>query len=640
MRNLFKKSLTLCLVAILAFSCFAGIVSAETAYTATIAVVDQTITQGTTSVDVTLNITSSQIGINEALIEVSSDIGTINSKATLDEPTAAIASIELPEGSTNYGSFYLSAKNDISGETGETTVLGSIATASITVTFTVDENKAVGTYPINIKVDGVRAASGNEDVITFTYATANVTVAEPHVHKYTYTPNDNKTHNGVCACNEAPITNEACVDGDDQDTLCDKCGQELNEVVEPETFTVTFVDSDGTTVLKTEEVAPNGAATAPEVADDDANNTYFAGWDKEFSNITEDTTVTAKYTNIAFRVKTANLLLEGAIVLRMAIGTDVGSYTDENIEEFGILVWDANESTDYLYDAAHAVLPDEESLQTDGKYQFLFPKVAKQMNDAVITRAFVKLKNGKILYGKKNGVNQDPVSTSVSSYAHTRLNGTKATVEEKELYKAMLNYGASAQIAFKYNATDLPNADFTDDDKIIEDVALTKKSEHLPADGNETVTDIENSRIRTASLDLDSITYITYGIKLENEDTSKIKKVQILSWNQTDYNKALSSGGAIFNDNVTDVTDTTFDGTSYKGISCEILADELRDDIYARGYIEYTDGTFGYTRLFKYSVEAYCKTGIESTAAKHTAEMKVLYKAIMVYANKSIAYFS
>ena len=117
MRNLFKKSLTLCLVAILAFSCFAGIVSAETAYTATIAVVDQTITQGTTSVDVTLNITSSEVGINEALIEVSSPLGTIATEATLVSYTTAnkeSASIQYPKGSTNFGSFYLSVADDLS----------------------------------------------------------------------------------------------------------------------------------------------------------------------------------------------------------------------------------------------------------------------------------------------------------------------------------------------------------------------------------------------------------------------------------------------------------------------------------------------------------------------------------------------
>ena len=197
MRNLFKKSLTLCLVAILAFSCFAGIVSAENSFTATIAVENQTITPGTTSVDVVLDITSSQIGINEALIEVSSDIGTIGSKAELVSSTGA-ASIQMPEGSTNYGSFYLSAENDISGET---TVLGSVTAAKIKVTFTVAEDKAVGTYPINIKVDGVRAASSDEDVISFSYATANVTVEEAapeHVHNEVWTSNEDGTHTSSC----------------------------------------------------------------------------------------------------------------------------------------------------------------------------------------------------------------------------------------------------------------------------------------------------------------------------------------------------------------------------------------------------------------------------------------------------------
>lgn len=53
-------------------------------------------------------------------------------------------------------------------------------------------------------------------------------------HEYTYTQNsDGKTHNGVCkvdGCTEhAPITDEACVDGDDADELCDKCHQPITK---------------------------------------------------------------------------------------------------------------------------------------------------------------------------------------------------------------------------------------------------------------------------------------------------------------------------------------------------------------------------------------------------------------------------
>lgn len=60
-----------------------------------------------------------------------------------------------------------------------------------------------------------------------------------------------------------------------------------------ETFTVTFVDFDGT-VLKTETVESGKSATAP--ADPTRTGYAFAGWDVAFDNITADLTVTATYT--------------------------------------------------------------------------------------------------------------------------------------------------------------------------------------------------------------------------------------------------------------------------------------------------------------------------------------------------------
>ena len=58
------------------------------------------------------------------------------------------------------------------------------------------------------------------------------------------------------------------------------------------TYTVTFTDSDGT-VIDTQQVEYGSAATEPEVPVKDGF--VFNGWDKEFSNITEDITVTAQY---------------------------------------------------------------------------------------------------------------------------------------------------------------------------------------------------------------------------------------------------------------------------------------------------------------------------------------------------------
>ncbi len=61
------------------------------------------------------------------------------------------------------------------------------------------------------------------------------------------------------------------------------------------TYTVTFVDFDGT-VLKTEgNIGAGGSATPP---DTPVREGYaFVGWDKEFSNVTENLTVTAVYSS-------------------------------------------------------------------------------------------------------------------------------------------------------------------------------------------------------------------------------------------------------------------------------------------------------------------------------------------------------
>jgi len=59
-----------------------------------------------------------------------------------------------------------------------------------------------------------------------------------------------------------------------------------------ETFTVTFVDHDGT-VLKNETVESGKSATAP--AAPERENYTFIGWDNSFDNVTTDLTVTAQY---------------------------------------------------------------------------------------------------------------------------------------------------------------------------------------------------------------------------------------------------------------------------------------------------------------------------------------------------------
>ena len=64
------------------------------------------------------------------------------------------------------------------------------------------------------------------------------------------------------------------------------------EAVQVKTYTVTFVDWNGT-VLKTQTVEEGASATAPNNPSRDGYN--FTGWDKTFTNVTGDLTVTAQY---------------------------------------------------------------------------------------------------------------------------------------------------------------------------------------------------------------------------------------------------------------------------------------------------------------------------------------------------------
>ena len=119
-------------------------------------------------------------------------------------------------------------------------------------------------------------------------------------------------------------------------------------------YTVIFVDYDGS-VLKTETVAGGNSATAP------ANPTrvgyQFTGWDKSFTNITSDLTITAQYAILTFTVTFKDW--DGSILKTQTVnyGGAALAPTGMNREGYTFTGWDIvfyNVTSDLIVNAIYS----------------------------------------------------------------------------------------------------------------------------------------------------------------------------------------------------------------------------------------------------------------------------------------------
>jgi len=540
-------------------------------------------------------------------------------------------------------------------------------TAKITIAFNEGLTIKAPHNSVTVALDGYTLASISDPEVTYAAgsATGKVTVEE-----------SNLTNGKILL--EAPVDEHAptvtkiefdanFVDADEEDTAVgtytiDVNGDDMTDYEEadiavtdddgvltvvaaaPEVteYSVKFVDADGT-VLSEQTVEEGAAAVAPEDPVSSEAHTYFTGWDKDFSNITADTVITAEYINIVFRVKNAALVLAGAIDMKVNVYADVGDLRDEAIEEFGVLAWENDtynpDDIDFDSDYAFPVSADE-NITADG-YGAYVSRYSFQLADKLNLRAYVKLKNGNIIYGVRNNAPQAIISYSVVDYCSYQFTNSSDT-KLKNLLVAMLNYGAKAQLEFvdaNLDDSALANSILTDDQKVIPTATITEgTSAGNSKDGKESVGDIANTRVRTASLTLDSVVYINFFANMAPE-TKAIKKVTALSWLEDDYANAVANGGAVLGTESAS-SEAFYDaGTSYyKAPSCEIYSFDIRSDVYARMYVEYEDGTTGYTQVFKYSAEFYADLTLKNTSAKQT--LKDLVNAMLIYGDYAVAYFA
>lgn len=88
-------------------------------------------------------------------------------------------------------------------------------------------------------------------------------------------------------------------------------------------------------------------------------------------------------------------------------------------------------------------------------YKFACPLNAKQMSDTI---------KAKMVVDGKSGIEY---TYSVKDYANQILNDGKYSDATKNMVKALLNYGASAQNFFEYKISNLADSDLNDNDKVI-----------------------------------------------------------------------------------------------------------------------------------------------------------------------------
>ncbi|MBO5020664.1 MAG: hypothetical protein J6D52_08370 [Clostridia bacterium] len=474
MRTLCKKALALCVVFALALTCFVGTLSVSAAdpYDATLTVADVDVNFGDTTATAVLHIAVAAPGINEAIINIDSTIGTIEADPELDLETLVVdgggdAYVDVV--GDDFSKLFLSARRDPA-----VTELNGILTADIAVEFTLNEGVKPGTYPINIVTEGVKAADKNETVVNLVYATeenpagnfivtckhnnlvedaelwvaptctedgsktfvcddckeysyTEVDPATGHAEELTYTSNEDGTHAVDCPNCEDVFEAEDCAD-EDANGACDKCGYVMEKPHEHEhnwvyDSSVPAVDGKEGTITFT---CTNDGCTAE-------------------NNSKTESLAYHRLTTVA----QASAAAESEVILQFDTWT---SLYQENSDLDSIFV--VLEKEVYNDDSKKIIFTKDDAVEftQNGKpaYRWSYGIAAKELQDNMDAIVFCKVGdqwyNGQLLS-----------DYTVSKYILSQVSATDAKVapKMKTLWMDLANYGAKAQDYFGYRTEKL-----------------------------------------------------------------------------------------------------------------------------------------------------------------------------------------
>ena len=203
----------------------------------------------------------------------------------------------------------------------------------------------------------------------------------------------------------------------------------LQKVVPTKKYTVTFVDGQGKT-LKTEQVESGKAATAP--SDPTRDGYMFKGWDKDFSKVTANMTVTAQWKKASGTAAKAGGVLLAKITAKGRDGLVISWNGYEGAEGYDVFM---------VKCSGDAKFKKVKSVKAGAKLKW----TKKGLKRGIAYKAYVKayvMKDGKRSYLKKSPVVHAYTSGGTKSHTNAKsvtVAKTKVSLKVGKVYKVTAN---------------------------------------------------------------------------------------------------------------------------------------------------------------------------------------------------------
>lgn len=325
------------------------------------------------------------------------------------------------------------------------------------------------------------------------------------------------------------------------------------------------------------------------------------------------------------------LSLEGVVYLEYMVNLEGFAEDIDFATAGGVVIWDGNvnpTSKDQLQIGA------EDCIILDGMYYSdLFESwavtstgiPAKEYGDDIYMRVYVEVAEGEYVYGPA-------VYYSPERYCTNMLNGGTEDPEIHEVCAALLEYGTAAQNLFDYKLDDLVNAGWDLSSYNLEfNESMIDALKAPTAELANTLTGIrQDVGPVTATLSLMGAIQIEWVYETTVED---IAKVEILVWNEEDYNNAttLAYEAETYTYCIKMEKGTLVGVDGYVATSEYIPAKAIGDTLYFSARVTTEDGTVYRSGLSYYNADRYIKNKLNSA----DPEIVAVVKALAVYSQKA-----